>query len=104
MIIMWSPERVEAVRQVADLPMVPQTVAAAALGCSRTTVHRMLADGRLTAYRPISGHREVVSNDVIRLVRDDVEACETAGVRVPDNLPFAVLPQRPATSAPSWSR
>lgn len=88
---MWSPERVEAIKQVTESPMVPQTIAAAALGCSRTTVHRMIADGRLKAYRPISGHREVVSDDVINLVRNDVVAHETAGLRVPDDLPFVAL-------------
>ena len=90
---MWSPERVRAIQLVADNTSVMQTVAAAALGCSRSTVHRMITDGRLVAYQPISGRREIVSYGVLALVRQDVQACRTAGVSVPDNLPFVALPQ-----------
>jgi excisionase family DNA binding protein len=88
---MWSPERVTAIHEAAQQPMVSQTTARLALDCSRMTIHRMINDGRLRAYKPVSGHRMVSANSVLSLVRADIQECERAGVSIPDNLPLVVL-------------
>jgi len=80
-----------AIREVAQQPMVSQATARLALACSRMTVHRMINDGRLLAYKPLSGHRKIVSESVLALVRSDLEECQRAGVRIPGNLPSCVL-------------